>query len=66
MRKVTVKCDRCGFEKTYDDNNYACDELKGWATVSIYGPYKDAEICPECVKSFFDVKEVKDNDKDNN
>lgn len=60
MRKIMIKCDKCGFEKTVD---YARgEELKGWASIVMYGPYEDVEICPECVKSFIDVKEVKDND----
>lgn len=63
MRKVTVKCDKCGFEKTYDDYNYAPDELKGWATICIYGPYKDVEVCPECVKSFIDIKNLQEEEE---
>lgn len=63
MRKVTVTCDRCGFEKTYD-NLTRYDELTGWAYITVYGPYKDVEVCPECIKSFIDIKEEKDDDKD--
>ena len=60
MRKVTVTCDRCGFKKTYNDDKYAGDELRGWACICTYGPYKDVEICPECVKSFFGVTKLEE------
>lgn len=60
MRKITVKCDNCGFEKTFDESEFEPSVLKGWAYVNIQGPYTDMEICPECAKSFFDVKEIKE------
>lgn len=62
MRKVIVTCDHCGFQKIFNEDDFNPTALKGWAYINIRGPYVDMEICPECVKSFFDVKEVKDDD----
>ena len=60
MRNITVKCDHCGFQKTFDEDEFEPSVLEGWAYINVRGPYKDIEICPECAKSFFGVTELKE------
>ena len=62
MRKIEVKCDNCGFQKSFDVEDFEPTVLEGWAYINIRGPYVDMEICPECTKSLFDVKDVKEDD----
>ena len=50
MRKVTVECDCCGFQKSFNEDEFESTILEGWAYIRIRGPYKDMEICPECCK----------------
>lgn len=62
MREFTVKCDNCGFQKTFNADEFEPVVLDGWAYINIRGPYKDMEICPECTKNIIDVKEAKEDD----
>ena len=60
MRKVTVTCDHCGFKKTFNEDEFEPTKLKGWAFIHVRGPYEDIEVCPECLKSFLGVAELKE------
>lgn len=64
MRKITVTCDHCGFKKTFNEDEFEPAVFKGWAYIKIRGPYKDMELCPECLKSFFGVSELEEKKED--
>ena len=64
MRNFTVTCDRCGFQKTFEVGEFEPAVLKGWAYINIRGPYKDIELCPECLKSFLGVTKLEEETED--